>query len=210
MNRLRTRRVNPAVLYFGTPVALVTTLNSDQSTNISPMSSVWALGHRLILGLGRDGHAFTNLNRVGECVVNLPSQSDVATIERIAPTTGSLPVPRHKAEMGYRHEPDKFGLSGLTPIPSIEVAPHRIAECPLQIEATLLKINELSALPGESIHHDVAVVEAHARVIHAHESILIEDSDHIDPTKWKPLLYVWRQYFSTGPRLGRNFRDTQR
>ena len=39
-----TRRVELPVLYFGTPVALITTVNPDGSSNISPISSAWALG----------------------------------------------------------------------------------------------------------------------------------------------------------------------
>jgi flavin reductase (DIM6/NTAB) family NADH-FMN oxidoreductase RutF len=31
----------PTILYFETPIALVTTLNTDGTPNIGPMSSVW-------------------------------------------------------------------------------------------------------------------------------------------------------------------------
>jgi flavin reductase (DIM6/NTAB) family NADH-FMN oxidoreductase RutF len=31
----------PAVLYFGTPVVLVSTMNEDGTTNVAPMSSCW-------------------------------------------------------------------------------------------------------------------------------------------------------------------------
>ena len=43
--------IRPSVLYVGTPVALVTTLNADGTTNISPMSSAWALADRVVLGM---------------------------------------------------------------------------------------------------------------------------------------------------------------
>ncbi len=43
--------INPTVLYIGTPVALITTLNIDGTTNISPMSSSWALFDRVVLGM---------------------------------------------------------------------------------------------------------------------------------------------------------------
>ena len=39
------------ILYFGTPVALVSSLNEDGSTDLAPISSFWALGWTLILGL---------------------------------------------------------------------------------------------------------------------------------------------------------------
>ncbi|MCH5861867.1 hypothetical protein MMA63_24055, partial [Salmonella enterica] len=41
----------PAILYFGTPVALLSTLNDDGSANLAPMSSVFWLGWRAVLGL---------------------------------------------------------------------------------------------------------------------------------------------------------------
>ena len=45
------RTIEPKILYFGTPVALVSSLNEDGSTNLAPISSFWALGWTLMLGL---------------------------------------------------------------------------------------------------------------------------------------------------------------
>jgi flavin reductase (DIM6/NTAB) family NADH-FMN oxidoreductase RutF len=45
------RTIEPKILYFGTPVALVSSLNEDGTTNLAPMSSFWALGWTLMLGL---------------------------------------------------------------------------------------------------------------------------------------------------------------
>ena len=36
--------IEPAILYFGTPVVLVSTLNEDGSANLAPMSSAFWLG----------------------------------------------------------------------------------------------------------------------------------------------------------------------
>jgi hypothetical protein len=43
--------IEPKILYFGTPVALVSSLNEDGKTNLAPMSPFWALGWTLVLGL---------------------------------------------------------------------------------------------------------------------------------------------------------------
>jgi flavin reductase (DIM6/NTAB) family NADH-FMN oxidoreductase RutF len=40
------RTIEPKILYFGTPVALISSLNEDGATNLAPMSSFWALGGR--------------------------------------------------------------------------------------------------------------------------------------------------------------------
>ena len=47
-----TEMINPKILYYGTPVILLTTLNEDGTVNISPLSSSWALGDCIILGIG--------------------------------------------------------------------------------------------------------------------------------------------------------------
>jgi len=131
-------RIEPGILYYGTPVALITTLNADGTPNISPMSSSFALGDRVVLGMAETGQGLNNLRRTGECVINLPSQALWPAVEKLAPTTGNPLVPEYKRSLGYRHVPDKFGCAGLTPLPSQCVRPPRIAECPLQLEARLV------------------------------------------------------------------------
>ena len=42
-------------------------------------------------------------------------------VDRLARTTGSDPVPTYKTAMGYRHEPDKFGLAARLPAHSLPV-----------------------------------------------------------------------------------------
>jgi len=44
--------VQPQILYFGTPVVLLSTENVDGTTNLAPMSSAWALGQAVVLGVG--------------------------------------------------------------------------------------------------------------------------------------------------------------
>ena len=41
----------PSILYFGTPVVLISSENEDGSANLAPMSSAFWLGWRCILGL---------------------------------------------------------------------------------------------------------------------------------------------------------------
>ena len=38
--------ISPEILYFGTPVAVISSLNADGTTNLAAMSSFWALGDR--------------------------------------------------------------------------------------------------------------------------------------------------------------------
>lgn len=195
----RTRDVDLPVLYFGTPVALITTVNPDGSSNISPISSAWALGDRYMLGLGTEGQAYANLRRIGELVINLPSADLAPAVEAIAPTTGRTPVPEEK-KASYRHEPDKWSLGGFTPVGSQEVLPRRIGECPVQIEARVAQLVEIDG--GSAI-----AVEAEVLRVHAYESILKpHEPDRVDTERWRPLYYSFRHYFAQGPRVGSNFR----
>src|SRR5216683_6490844 len=75
------KTIEPTILYFGTPVALISTLNPDGSPNRAPMSSAWWLGWSCMLGLGQMGQTSDNLIRTRECVINLPSEDLVKRVE---------------------------------------------------------------------------------------------------------------------------------
>lgn len=194
----QTTVIRPPVFYFGSPVVLLTTTNQDGTTNISPLSSAWALGDRYVLGLGAEGQALTNLRRVPEVVINLPEAQQVRPVERIAPTTGKFPVPASKRG-SYIHVADKWSLGGFTPVNSELVAPRRIGECPVQIEARV--VQEIPISDGEAVAVEVAVERAHV-----HNRILADCRDRIDIARWRPLYYTFRRYFAQGPCLGSNFR----
>src|SRR3984885_1205885 len=105
--------IQPKILYFGTPVAIVSSCNEDGSTNIAPISSFWALGWTMMLGLLDETKTAENLDRVPECVVNLPSPDMWQKVEALAPLTGKNPVPEIKAKQ-FRFETDKFAAAQLT------------------------------------------------------------------------------------------------
>jgi flavin reductase (DIM6/NTAB) family NADH-FMN oxidoreductase RutF len=75
----------------------------------------------------------------------VPSQDHVGCLNRLSRTTGSNPVPAGKALRGYRYEADKFGIAGLTPMASETVAPPRVLECSIQLEATLVRAHSVMA-----------------------------------------------------------------
>src|SRR5215216_4998536 len=109
----------PSILYFGTPVVVLSTVNEDGTPNLAPMSSAFWLGWRCMLGLGSKAKTAQNMLRTRQCVLNLPA------VNHLALTTGSNPVPAYKEKKGYRYVPDKFGISGFTPVASETVAPPR-------------------------------------------------------------------------------------
>lgn len=195
-----TQQIHPSILYYGTPVVLLSTLNEDQTTNITPMSSSWALGDCIVLGLGLNGKAVENLRGCSECVVNVPNPLLWERVEALAPFTGRRKVPDDKRRNGFRYEKNKFAAAGLTEVESEEVLPTRVGECPLQIEAKVKHIRVPEHTPF------FAVVEVQAIHVHAHQEIMIDDS-HIDPGKWSPLIYNFRHYFGLSRELGKTFRS---
>lgn len=197
--------ITPSVLYFGTPVVLIVTLNPDGSPNITPMSSAWALGQSVILGLSSTGQGTINLLRNGDCTLNFPSADLWPKVERIAPTTGADPVPAYKAHAGFSFEADKFRRGGFTRQASESVAPPRIAECPLQFEVRLLAHHE-SARDWAGQPARPLLIEVGVSRVHAHRDIVMPDTSHIDTARWNPLYYVFRHYFGNATDLGRNFR----
>lgn len=198
------REINPSILYFGTPVVLVSTLNEDGSANLAPISSVWWLGYNAMLGFGKRSHTPRNLLRTGECVLNLPDVSLLHAVDRLARTTGSDPVPPHKVAMGYRHERAKFAVAGLTPEPSASVAAPRVRECPVQLEATLAAAHPLAHAIEED-RDKLLAIEVTIRRVHVHESIRMAGHEHrIDPDRWRPLVMSFCEFYGLGPKLGRS------
>ncbi|WP_171167393.1 flavin reductase family protein [Streptomyces sp. I05A-00742] len=190
--------IEPNILYFGTPVVLLSTENEDGSFNLAPISSAWALGRTIVLGLGRDGQTARNLGSRPDLVLSLPGPGLWPAVERLAPLTGRDPVPASKPD-GCRFEPDKFAAAGLSPVASHTVRPPRVAECPLQLEARAERIRP--DLSGR-----FAVVETVVRKVHADPGIVVPGTDHVDPAAWSPLVYNFRHYFGLGPELGRSYR----
>ena len=188
------KTIEPTILYFGTPVALISTLNPDGSPNLAPMSSVWWLGWSCMLGLGQMGQTSNNLIRTRECVINLPSQEQVSQVDHLALTTGKNPVPEKKFGWGYRFEPDKFGVAGFTPMASQSVAPPRVLECPVQMEGIVHEFHPF----GKNVSANA--FEVHIVKLHVDEALLSDDGahPHIDPLLWHPLIMSFCRFFGLG------------
>jgi flavin reductase (DIM6/NTAB) family NADH-FMN oxidoreductase RutF len=148
------KTIEPSILYLGTPVILNSSLNADGSYNLAPISSVFWLGWRAMLGFEAVSQTAKNILRTGECVINLPSSDMVDCINRLSRTTGSDPVPAGKAQRGYRYEADKFGAAGLTPMASETVAAPRVLECPIQLEAALVRAHSVMADEYDYSQHE--------------------------------------------------------
>lgn len=186
--------IQPTILYFGTPVVLLSTENDDGTANLAPMSSAWALGQTIVLGLGADGQTGYNLARRPELVISVPEPHLWRQVEGIAELTGRYPVPSTKRPT-CRYEPDKFGAGGFTPQDSEIVRPPRVAECGLQFEARAVRLQKDAA-------GDFLIVQARVLRVHADPALVVPGTNHIEPAAWSPLIYNFRHYFGLGAELG--------
>ncbi|MET8851295.1 flavin reductase family protein [Amycolatopsis sp. NPDC004625] len=190
METLAHTAIEPGILYFGTPVVLISSANEDGSANLAPMSSAFWLGWRAVLGLGARSRTAQNMLRTRECVLNLPSDSLASAVDRLALTTGSDPVPPRKEERGYFHVGDKFGRAGLTPVASETVVPPRVGECPVAMEAVVEAVHPVGDDGG------IVSFEVRVQRVFVHDSVRMAGSDdRIDPDLWRPLIMSFQKFY---------------
>src|SRR5215470_5970496 len=155
------RELNPKMLYFGTPVVLVSSLNEDGSTNIAPMSSAWWVGNTAMLGLSSRSQTVINLLQRPACVLNLVDEGMVDAIDRLALLTGRPDVPEYKQRRGYTYEPDKFTAAGLTPQSFGAGMPAGVAESPIHMEGTVQAAHDIDGPDSGLLALEVAVLRTH-------------------------------------------------
>ncbi|MEU4364398.1 flavin reductase family protein [Promicromonospora sp. NPDC023987] len=187
------RTIDLKVMYFGTPVVLISTRNSDGSANLAPISSAWWLNDHCVLGLGDSAQTAANLHRERECVLNLVPSGMVDVVDRLALTTGKPDVSQRKAAMGYEFVRDKFALAGLTEQVSDMVEAPRVAECPVQLECALVQEAPLGS-PGSG----AAVFQVRVLRSHVAEELVIPDTHYVDPVGWDPLIMKFCEFFGDG------------
>lgn len=184
--------ITPKIMYFGTPVVLISTLNPAGTPNLAPMSSAWWINESCMLGMSKQSQTVMNLQRTGECVLNLPDDSLVDAVDRLALTTGRQDVPEPKADMGCVYVPDKFKHAGLTPVASELVAPPRVLECPVQLEAKLVALHDFD-------HGGIAALEVKIVRAYFDDTILDDEKRHyIDTDKWRPLIMSFCEFYGLG------------
>ncbi|MFF0269551.1 flavin reductase family protein [Kribbella sp. NPDC004536] len=186
------RTVEPKVLYFGTPVVLISSFNPDGSTNLAPMSSAWWLGYTAMLGMGGSAQTVKNLAVRPEIVLNLVDPEMVAALDRIALLTGSEEMSDAKRARGYRYEPDKFAAGGLTR-EAAENGLDGVAESPINLEGTIQAIHKLGG-PDSNL----CGLEMRVERVQVREDLLMSNDRYIDPLRWDPLIMKFTEYFAGG------------
>jgi flavin reductase (DIM6/NTAB) family NADH-FMN oxidoreductase RutF len=192
------KKSEPSILYFGTPVVLITSENEDGSCNVAPISSAFWLGWRCVIGIGTNTKTAENLQRKRECVINLPSVKEVSAVDKLAMLTGRNPVPERKQRKGYRYEKNKFEVAGLTPLESEVISVPAVAECPVHMEAIAEVFNPVGE-DDEALRHRIVTVELRVVNVRLDENILMDgDNNHVDPERWRPLIMSFQRFYGLG------------
>jgi flavin reductase (DIM6/NTAB) family NADH-FMN oxidoreductase RutF len=187
------RTVEPKVLYFGTPVVLISSRNPDGTTNLAPMSSAWWLGYSAMLGMGVSAQTVKNLTERPEAVLNLVDPAMVAALDRIALLTGSKEMSDVKRGRGYRYEPDKFAAAGLTREPSDPTGLDAVEESPINLEGRIVNIHQVGGPDSR-----LCAMEMSIERVRVHEDLLMSNDRYIDPLRWDPLIMKFTEYFAGG------------
>lgn len=187
--------IEPSILYFGTPVTLISTLNEDGSINVAPNSSIFWLGWSCMIGIDETSKTTENLKRTGCCVLNLPSFAMADSVNALAMLTGSWPVPMHKTFLGYNYRKDKLKGTGLTTVPAKTIDGARIAQCPVQLEGEVVGVHSF-AKNDPKMAVSALIFELKVKAVFADSKLLVEgEKNKIDPLKWNPLIMSFRRFF---------------
>jgi flavin reductase (DIM6/NTAB) family NADH-FMN oxidoreductase RutF len=154
------------------PIAWITTLRPNGLANLAPYSCYAIISFRPMLvvvgferALGRKEKKDTlrNIERTRELVIHTVTEE---LLERMNGTARSAPA-----------DESKLTAAGLTPLPCEQVAPPRIAECPLAMECRAVDVRPVNE------EHDLVV--AQVLVVHARADI-VQDG-RIDTALLRPV-----------------------
>ncbi|MFK4087804.1 flavin reductase family protein [Kribbella sp. NPDC020789] len=187
------RTVEPKVLYFGTPVVLISTRNPDGTTNLAPMSSAWWLGYHAMLGMGTSAQTVKNLEVRREIALNLVDPAMAPALDRIALLTGSAEMSEAKRARGYRFEPDKFTAAGLTRTTGELTGLDLVEESPITLEG---RIEAIHPIGGPDEH--LCALSMKVEQVQVREDLLMSNDRYIDPLRWDPLIMKFTEYFAGG------------
>lgn len=182
------------------PIGWVSTLDAENRRNLAPFSFFNLLCREPpLLGFAPSGGKDSRLNAeaTGEFVWNLATRPLVEAMNAT-----SADVPPHV---------DEFALSGLTPLPSLKVAPPRVAESPVSLECKVTQIVPLQGVGGTATRSTLIIGQVVA--VHISHDVLVDGI--YDIARARPVLRAGGQgdYFEIMPEgyfyLARPARDAR-
>ena len=143
------------------PIGWVSTVDAQGRRNLAPYSFFNAFNYKPpIVGFCSVGwkDSVANAQATGAFVWNLATRP---LAERMNATSA-----------GVAHEVDEFGLAGLTPTASLQVAAPRVAESPVNFECKLTQTVQLKTAAGREV--ETWVVFGEVVAVHMDRSLIVE------------------------------------
>ncbi len=166
---------------YPSPAGLVTSVDAEGRPNIITLGEIFnlSISQPAIVGIAIAPARYSHelISKQGEYVVNLP-------------TAELLPKVLACGSMSGRDK-DKFAEVGLTPLPATHVKPPLIAECPVNIECRVLKVETIG-------DHDLFQGEVLAH--HVSPEVLTEEGK-FDPSKLSTVVLAGGHFFDLGAHL---------
>ncbi|GAB3104683.1 flavin reductase family protein [Aestuariicella hydrocarbonica] len=122
------------------PIGWISTLSVDGIANLAPYSFFTVVNYQppmVMFSSVTKKDSVTNAEQTGEFVVNLATR---ALAEKINLSSSAL-LP----------EQDEIQFCGLTPAPSLEIKPPRVAESPVSLECRVTRIEPLLGLNSQTL-----------------------------------------------------------
>lgn len=115
----------------------------------------------------------------------------------IEQATSDVPFHHFKRMAGYKSIHDKFSLANLTPVTSELIKPSRIAECPAQMECSLVGSYDMFSDKGQVI----MALNVQVLRTHVHDKIrMAGHRNRIDPDLWHPMIMNFQELYDINPR----------
>lgn len=166
---------------FPSPAGLVTSVDAEGRPNIITLGEIFnlSISNPVIVGIAIAPARYSHelISHQGEYVINLP-------------TAELLPKVLECGSMSGRDK-DKFAETGLTPLPATHVKPPLIAECPVNIECRVLKVETIGdhdLFQGEVLAHHVSPE-------------VLNESGKFDPSKLSTVVLAGGHFFDLGQHL---------
>jgi len=173
--RVKKILIEPYRPVYPTPAALIASVDAQGKPNLITLSEVFTISiHKpVIVGIAvrktTYSHGLISIQK--EYSVNFPPVSLLSLVDSVGHVSG--------------RECDKFSHFGLTPLPSTFISVPIVAECPVNLECTVLSIQEIG-------DHDLFLGKVMAE--HVDEDKLLNERP--DPEKLDMFAFAFREYWS--------------
>ena len=127
------RELKPGTVLVPCPAAIISVGDETESNliTLSWVANLCSKPPRMGIGVVPKRHSYGLLKRIGDFVINIPSQDQLEATVLCGTQSG--------------RDVDKFEATGLTPQPSMQITSPMIRECPLNIECRTWKIVEVGS-----------------------------------------------------------------